>query len=45
VEATYKKNEVQPIQRRLMQAVNGDPDVPEHLYLKFDQESTNKDAV
>ena len=45
VEATYKKNEIQPVQRRLMQAVNGDPDVPEHLYLKFDQESTNKDAV
>ncbi|WP_313375149.1 phage portal protein [Pantoea sp. CTOTU50773] len=44
-EATYKKNEVLPLQRRLMTAVNGDPDVPDHLHLKFDLESTNKDAV
>ncbi|ELY4738154.1 phage portal protein [Cronobacter sakazakii] len=35
-ERTYKKNEVAPIQRRFMQAVNTDPEVPERLYLNFD---------
>ncbi|MCX3308028.1 phage portal protein [Pantoea vagans] len=45
VEATYKKNEVAPLQRRLMMAVNGDPEVPEHLHLKFSQQSKNKDAA
>lgn len=35
-ERTYKKNEVAPIQRRFMQAVNTDPEVPERLHLNFD---------
>ncbi|MFK8259670.1 phage portal protein [Erwinia sp. AnSW2-5] len=43
--ATYRKDEITPIQRRLAAAVNGDPEVPERLHLKFPDETTNKDAV
>lgn len=42
---TYRKDEILPVQRRLMAAVNGDPEVPERLHLKFTAETTNKDAV
>ncbi|HGV6855936.1 TPA: phage portal protein, partial [Escherichia coli] len=32
----YRKDEVIPLQRKIMNAVNSDPDIPEHLYLRFD---------
>ncbi|ELY2525611.1 phage portal protein [Cronobacter sakazakii] len=35
-ERIYKKSEVAPVQRRFMQAVNNDPDVPKRLHLNFD---------
>ncbi|HAW0615455.1 TPA: phage portal protein, partial [Escherichia coli] len=35
---TYRKDEVIPLQRKIMNAVNSDPDIPEHLYLCFDVE-------
>ncbi|MHB7706449.1 phage portal protein [Klebsiella pneumoniae] len=35
-EATYKKNEVVPLQRKFMRSVNDDPEIPEKLHLFFD---------
>ncbi len=35
---TYRKDEVVPLQRKIMFAVNNDPDVPESLWLRFDVE-------
>ncbi|HEO9045946.1 TPA: phage portal protein [Enterobacter kobei] len=32
---TYRKDEVRPLQRRLMRAVNEDPEIPSNLYLRF----------
>ena len=47
-ENTYKKSEVYPLQRRIAAAVNGDPEIPDHLHLNFpdfSKETTNKDAA
>lgn len=47
-EATYKKSEVFPLQRRMAAAVKDDPEVPDHLQLNFpdsSKETTNKDAA
>lgn len=43
-EATYKKNEIAPLQRKFMRAVNDDPDIPKRLHLTFaiDEESGEK---
>ena len=43
-EATYKKNEIAPLQRKFMRAVNDDPGIPPRLYLTFaiDEESSEK---
>ncbi|MEB7742836.1 phage portal protein, partial [Escherichia coli] len=30
------KDEVVPLQRKIMNAINGDPEIPEHLHLRFD---------
>lgn len=38
---TYRKDEILPVQRRFMAAVNEDSDVPGYLHLKF----TDKDAA
>lgn len=35
-EKTYKKSEVAPIQRRFMNAINNDPEIPSRLHLNFD---------
>ncbi|WP_447880016.1 phage portal protein [Serratia fonticola] len=32
---TYRQDEVIPVQRMIMDAINSDPDVPAHLHLKF----------
>ncbi|EGC6343300.1 phage portal protein [Escherichia coli] len=36
---TYRKDEVIPLQRKIMNAVNSDPDIPEHLHLRFDADA------
>ncbi|WP_024550787.1 phage portal protein [Siccibacter turicensis] len=41
-EKTYKKNEVMPVQRRFMEALSDDGEVPPHLYLNFSIETANK---
>ncbi|EAB3492529.1 phage portal protein, partial [Salmonella enterica] len=33
---TYRKDEVIPLQRKLMNGVNNDPEIPPHLHLHFD---------
>lgn len=33
---TYRKDEVIPLQRKLMNGVNNDPEIPAHLHLVFD---------
>lgn len=33
---TYRKDEVIPLQRKIMNAVNTDPEIPAHLHLHFD---------
>jgi len=44
--ATYRKDEVIPLQRKFIDGVNSDPEIPARLHLKFDVEtpviSTNK---
>ena len=40
-EATYKKSEVHPLQRRFMEAVNGDKEIPLHLHLNFKTDAGN----
>jgi len=35
---TYRKDEVIPLQRKFMNGVNSDPEIPAHLHLKFDVE-------
>lgn len=37
---TYRKDEVIPLQQMFMNAVNSDPEVPEHLHLRFNIEAT-----
>lgn len=34
--ATYRKDEVMPVQRKFLTAVNSDPEIPAHLHLRFD---------
>lgn len=43
-ESTYQKNEIAPLQRKFLRAVNDDPEVPERLHLSFtiDEESSEK---
>lgn len=36
---TYRKDEVIPLQRKFMNGVNADREVPERLHLKFDVET------
>ena len=33
---TYRKDEIIPLQRKFMRAVNDDPEIPRHLHLRFD---------
>lgn len=35
-ERIYKKSEVLPLQRRFMEAISADPEIPEYLHLNFD---------
>lgn len=42
---TYRKDEVLPVQRRMMAAINNDPEVPAHLHLVFATETTDKGAA
>lgn len=42
---TYRQDEVIPLQRMIMDAVNTDRDVPAHLHLKFDIETTQSGAL
>lgn len=37
-EATYKKNEVFPLQQKFARAVNSDPEIPPALHLRFKEE-------
>ncbi|BEO03771.1 hypothetical protein SMQC13_14980 [Serratia marcescens] len=37
---TYGKDEVTPLQRKIMNAVNNDPEIPESLHLGFDLEES-----
>jgi capsid portal protein len=43
-EATYKKNEIAPLQRKFMRAVNDDPEIPHKSHLTFEigEESSGK---
>ncbi|WP_396130846.1 phage portal protein [Ewingella allii] len=41
--ATYRKDEVIPLQRMIMNAVNSDPDIPQHLHLNFAFEDESGD--
>lgn len=41
--ATYRKDEVIPLQRMIMNAVNSDPDIPQHLHLNFAFEGESGD--
>lgn len=34
---TYRQDEIIPLQRKFMRAVNSDPDIPAHLHLRFQQ--------
>ncbi|HDR2889411.1 TPA: phage portal protein [Enterobacter asburiae] len=44
-ERIYKKSEVLPIQRRFMEAINNDPEIPPHLHLNFALETADKGAT
>jgi PBSX family phage portal protein len=39
---TYRKDEVIPGQRKFMNGVNSDPEIPAHLHLRFDVDSDDK---
>lgn len=41
--ATYRKDEVIPLQRMIMNAVNSDPEIPLHLRLNFAFDTTSED--
>lgn len=43
--ATYRKDEVIPLQRMIMDAINSDPQIPAHLHVKFDIEETQSGAL
>ncbi|CNH37219.1 phage portal protein [Yersinia kristensenii] len=43
--ATYRKDEVIPLQRMIMDAINSDPQIPVHLHVKFDIEDTQLGAL
>lgn len=40
---TYGKDEVIPLQRKIMTAITSDPEIPEHLHLKFDLKEPGND--
>ncbi len=42
---TYRKDEIIPLQRMLMEAINSDRDVPEYLHVKFSMEITSSGAL
>ncbi|MHC9057781.1 phage portal protein [Pantoea sp. y20] len=42
--ATYRKDEVIPLQRKFMAGINNDPEIPAHLHLHFDVTKPVKDT-
>ncbi|CQJ45029.1 phage portal protein [Yersinia rohdei] len=42
---TYRKDEVIPVQRMIMDAINSDPQISTHLHVKFDMEEPQSGAL
>ncbi|WP_411705637.1 phage portal protein [Edaphovirga cremea] len=41
---TYRKDEVIPVQRKFMNLINSDPEIPEHLHLRFNFKEEDGEA-